>query len=270
MRKVLWLLLLCFTFAINASEIVVLKDKPGMNLPAAVFHGGSATMTAKISAAKETPANVNAFLILPEKILIDTGVGGELLNALSAQKVTPEEITVVLLTHAHFDHISGLIDQNGKANFPNAEIYFAQAELDFWLNVADEKKLPNKELLKNVLAAYQYNTPESKVKITQLGGEILPKIFAHDASGHTPGHTIFETPELWLVGDLIHSAAWQVTNPEVYADFDIDPKKASECKREFYAKIAASNKKIAGAHLPENGMGKITKSDAGYEFVGEK
>lgn len=30
-----------------------------------------------------------------------------------------------------------------------------------------------------------------------------------DAPGHTPGHTIYELPEILLIGDLLHAAAVQ-------------------------------------------------------------
>ncbi len=79
-----------------------------------------------------------------ETILIDTGYdhvafGKALADAygvynyhgprevLAECGVTPEEITSVLITHAHFDHM-GSIDQ-----FPNAKFYIQQRELDKWV-----------------------------------------------------------------------------------------------------------------------------------------
>jgi glyoxylase-like metal-dependent hydrolase (beta-lactamase superfamily II) len=86
-----------------------------------------------------------------ERILIETGIGdkwsekhramygidrrrslGESLKAVAG--VGPEEITIVINTHLHFDHAGGntTIDKSGKAvpQFPNAHYFISQAEFE--------------------------------------------------------------------------------------------------------------------------------------------
>ncbi len=75
------------------------------------------------------------------KVLIDTGADGlapttgDLLKQLQAEGTTPEEITTVVLTHAHPDHIGGALDANRKPAFPNARYVMSRTEWNFWTSI---------------------------------------------------------------------------------------------------------------------------------------
>src|SRR5260370_33462902 len=85
-----------------------------------------------------------AFLVNPGKqlILVDAGAGtwwgegamGRLAGSLRSAGYTPEEVDIVLVTHLHSDHVGGLTTQDRKRVFPNADVYVANAECDFWLS----------------------------------------------------------------------------------------------------------------------------------------
>ena len=75
---------------------------------------------------------LGGFLVRDERsdrvVLVDAGVGnitagpfvgGELLRSLAALGVQPEDVTDVLFTHLHFDHV-GWATQQGEIVFPNA------------------------------------------------------------------------------------------------------------------------------------------------------
>lgn len=73
-----------------------------------------------------------------EKILFDTGLSvvleGELNDQLAAAGVDRKAITKVFLTHAHMDHIGGLIlNRLGFLSFPDAKVYISKPELDYWM-----------------------------------------------------------------------------------------------------------------------------------------
>lgn len=83
-------------------------------------------------------------------IMMDTGNGhqeaphaGKLLRNLALAEIAPEDITDIVLTHAHPDHVNGLTDDNNRLVFPAAKIHISQKEFEFWQNEADFSKSKN-------------------------------------------------------------------------------------------------------------------------------
>ena len=105
-------------------------------------------MDGVVKALHEDPhlldAAVTGFLVNTGKqlILVDAGAGtwfgegafGRLAASLRSAGYRPEEVDLVLVTHLHSDHVGGLTTQDGKRVFPNADVYVAKAESDFWLS----------------------------------------------------------------------------------------------------------------------------------------
>jgi glyoxylase-like metal-dependent hydrolase (beta-lactamase superfamily II) len=66
-------------------------------------------------------------------ILVDAGTGGGVLEtSLRAAGSAPDDVDTVLLTHAHPDHIGGLLDANGAPRYPNARLYLHPLEAEYW------------------------------------------------------------------------------------------------------------------------------------------
>src|SRR5262249_6393542 len=89
------------------------------------------------------PIAVNAFLLerAGKLALVDTGSGnsmGPTLGKLPKNRrpfgVPPERIETIFLTHLHPDHPKGLVDDAGKATYPNAEVILHETEAAFWLD----------------------------------------------------------------------------------------------------------------------------------------
>ncbi|WP_228741272.1 MBL fold metallo-hydrolase, partial [Klebsiella quasipneumoniae] len=72
-------------------------------------------------------------------VLVDTGtggangVGGALIANLALLGVRPEDIDTILLTHAHPDHIGGLLTAAGTPAYPNARVFLPSRESAYWL-----------------------------------------------------------------------------------------------------------------------------------------
>lgn len=220
----------------------------------------------------QAPASVNIFLIKSPAglYLIDSGwgpsPGGEKLVQARLEKagVRLEDIDLVFLTHMHPDHIGGLLKARAPA-LPKARIWVNKAEFEFWLSAANKGRSDEKGIQGRLAAAY-----EGRIDLFEPGREIVPGLTAIEASGHTPGHTVFSLKsggaELLFIGDLIHAAALQFPKPDECAGYDQDRVKAVESRRRILSLAADGGRTIAGAHIPFPGLGTVAGSGPGYSF----
>ncbi|MDR2302153.1 MAG: MBL fold metallo-hydrolase [Deltaproteobacteria bacterium] len=213
------------------------------------------------------PSFVNAFVVdLPlGKVLVDTGNGpaANLMKNLTAAGIAPEDIKVVLLTHYHGDHIRGLIDQSGKAAFPNATVYGAIAEDKYWLGGGNRGEEAQK-----CLSPYE---SAERYKLVSPGDEVLPGVQVVELYGHTPGHVGFlfkgGKEDFLAWGDVAHIAYVQFKYPEATMRYDVDKSKGVEVRKRIFAESAEKKLVVAGAHLPFPGIGRVTKSEGdSYEY----
>ncbi|MFC0229220.1 MBL fold metallo-hydrolase [Serratia aquatilis] len=224
---------------------------------------------------------VNAFLVNTgtHLVLVDAGTAqcfgptlGALKNNLVAAGYQPEQIDMVLLTHLHPDHACGISEQ-GKAAFPNATVYAAKAEGDYWLNKETALKAPKDaqpmfKLAQDAVAPY---AEQGKLKLYSQGETLLPGLEIIATPGHTPGHTSYlfssEGQKLLLWGDIVHSHSLQFAKPKVTIDFDSDSKQAIATRHKVFADAAKNKLWIGGAHLPFPGLGHVRAEGKGYAWV---
>ena len=183
-----------------------------------------------------------------ENILFDTGLRyGHIIKRLAENGLTPEDVKTILLTHLHPDHFGGLVDENNNAAFPNADIYVNAVERAYWVN--DVKN----ESVINALNLYS-----ERVHVFNFGDEVRSGVKALDASGHTPGHTVFDiNSELLIAGDIMHFPEIQLKKPDISVKYDVDPDKARESRKKILEYAAKNNIAIAGMHITWPGVHKI-------------
>ena len=182
-----------------------------------------------------------------KKVLFDAGFFEKdsnskgILDRLQELKISPDEIDYIFITHFHWDHIAGLIDENDNIIYKNAKIYVSKEEYDGWIN-----KMPAE---KNALQVKIMKICEKQVIQFDFKDTLPLGIIPMEAFGHTPGHTCFRKDDLLIIGDLIHGEKVQFKYPEICANFDYDEKDSIDSRKKIL-KYAEENKLlIAGMHL---------------------
>ena len=212
-------------------------------------------------------------------ILFDTGMGtskafgpttGRQQKSMAEAGIKPEDIDAVVLSHAHIDHIGGIVDANDKPLFPNAQYYIAQSDLDFW---TDEGKLggPLKDF---VLHARKNLLPvRDRLVFIKDGQEFLPGVQAMAAPGHTVGHTMFMVTSAGksfaFLGDLTHHAVLLLEKPLMEFSYDTDPKQAAQTRVKMLDMLAANKIPVMSYHFAWPGYGHVAKSGDGFRYFPE-
>lgn len=260
---------------IGAFEVTALYDGQ-INLDGKLLKNTTPEQTQKLLAkmfrANPTPTAVIAFLVNTgnKLVLVDTGAAkvfgptlGQVLSNLKAAGYDPAQVDTVLLTHLHGDHVGGLLTPEGQPAFPNAQVYAAKADADFWLSPASLAKAPDdkKMFFKAPQDATAPYIKAGHFKTFEGTDEIQPGIKPVDEHGHTPGHTgyLFESKgqKLLIWGDVVHNAAVQFPQPKVTIEFDNDQAKALATRMKVFGWTAKDALLVAGAHLPFPGIGHV-------------
>ena len=275
-----------FRLKVGDLEVTALYDA------AAVFQldwlkGKKATMDGVAKTLQKEPHLLDAadqgFLVNTGKqlILVDAGAGtwygggafGRLASSLRSAGYTPEQVDLVLVTHLHSDHVGGLTTHDGDRVFPNAEVYVAKAESDFWLSPEIAAKAPKEaqpffESAQAIAAPYikggKWHTFSGSESIVD-GMQIVP------LPGHTPGHTGYEFSskgqKILFWGDTVHAQRVQLEHPEITAVFDIDPAAAAARRNQLLPRLAGEDVLIASPHLLFPGLGRLHKEGKGYSWA---
>jgi glyoxylase-like metal-dependent hydrolase (beta-lactamase superfamily II) len=210
-----------------------------------------------------------------EVILFDTGFGkaghamgvGRLVEGMAAAGYMPADVTKVVLTHLHGDHIGGLME-DGKPAFANASYITGQVEYDFWTDTA-RAGTPAEGNHKAVLA----NVKPLAEKMTFIGegGDVAPGITSMLAAGHTPGMMIFnvesEGKRLVLTADTANHFVLSLQRPDWEVKFDMDKAAAAATRKKVFDMIATDKVAFLGYHMPFPAVGYAEKQETGYRFV---
>jgi glyoxylase-like metal-dependent hydrolase (beta-lactamase superfamily II) len=194
-------------------------------------------------------------------ILFDTGLGAEgITGALEQAGIAPGDVTHVVLTHFHGDHIGGLM-ADGSPTFANAEYLTGQAEYDYWA------ANPNEGFTNMVQPLAE------GMRFLADGDEVAPGVAAMAMFGHTPGHMGYMLSSgdesLLITADMTNHYVWSLAHPDWEVRFDMDKEAAAATRRRVLGMVAAERIPMLGYHMPFPAMGFVEASGDGFRWVPE-
>lgn len=270
--------------AAGDSEIMVVSDGH-MNLPlSSVFPDISVEERTALLAEGGMPTtdykpdcNVTLLRAGDRLALFDAGAGpnflpttGELLAGLEEAGVDPAEVTDLIFTHAHPDHLWGVLDDFDDLAFPEATPRMARAEWDFWRADDTLATMPEDRKSFVVGARNRMAALEDRIALFEPGEEVFPGVEAIDTAGHTPGHVAFmiyggDRPVL-VAGDALTNAV-SFLRPALHSGSDQDREQAAQTRLRLLDRMAAERARLIAFHLPYPGMGTVERKGEAYRFA---
>jgi len=213
-----------------------------------------------------------------DTILFDVGAGanfqssaGQLSEALDALGVSPEEVTHVVFTHGHPDHLWGVLDDFDEPVFLNARHMIGAMELAYWTD-PDTVNTISPERQAFAAGARRYLAAiEGQLETFDDGAEVLAGITARQFGGHTPGHMIFDLVQsderIVVVGDVIGNHHVAFVRPDWVSGSDQDQPAGVASRMQLLEGLTSEDAAFIGFHLPHPGIGRAVREGNGYRFV---
>jgi glyoxylase-like metal-dependent hydrolase (beta-lactamase superfamily II) len=282
-----------YRFRIGDSTAYVLSDgcMPMPVHPMLATEASAGDVAKTLGAYFQTPNAQLPFNVLllhhgNEWVLFDAGAGGfsaptvgRLLPVMAAAGVKPEQITGLFISHAHADHIGGLIDASSKQLvFPLAKHFIHRREFEYWTGPSPDVsglRLP-KEFVAGALqtANTVLNAVKPKLEMVAPGDRVLAGVELIDAPGHTPGHLAFAitsgNEQLLHIVDSAHHEVLMFAHLDWTMAGDSVPAQASATRKRLFDRAAADRTRIFAAHFAYPALGYVRKNDTGYEFVHDR
>ena len=232
-------------------EAILLRDADDNPFPATV----KADETVRLS--------VNCFVVTSpdgRSTLIDCGAGGSweptmgrIEKVMKTAGIDPASITTMAATHAHEDHVSGLLTPHGHPLLPKLEaIVIGEGAVKGFLG-------------KSHLAVFR-----PLLRPVRDGDRLEGGLQVVALPGHAPGHIGYalktDEDDFLFFGDVVHVPALLFADPTVSWGYDDDQPAARATRATVLQQAASQGTWIAGAHLGRPGIGRVTSKDPSYVY----
>ncbi|MEO1331336.1 MAG: MBL fold metallo-hydrolase [Pseudomonadota bacterium] len=230
------------------------------------------------NAALTPPCNLTLIRDGERAILIDSGAGsgfqssaGKGLDALETIGLLPEDITHLIFTHGHPDHLWGVLDDFDDPQFPQAAHLMGRAEFDYWMDPNTVDTIGEARASFAAGARRRLEALEDRMERFDDGAELVPGLSAILTPGHTPGHMAFEvragSESVFVVGDAIGNHHVAFARPDWPSGSDQDSETAAKTRLGLLDRISGAQARLIGFHLPEGGLGQVERQGQSYRFV---
>jgi glyoxylase-like metal-dependent hydrolase (beta-lactamase superfamily II) len=272
------------TISIGSVEVTALLDAPFLQNPKVLTPDHGEEMAAEWSDTLDerglAMGAVTCYLVRAgsQLVLVDTGIGprkrpgfptGHLDERLAEAGVRPADITAVVHTHLHIDHVGWNTfeapDGAAQVFFPNAEFVIQQAEWDFWMT---EEMLaePRNVALRECVEPLRHS---GRLRFTQGEDSFGEHLVFISAPGHTPGHVAVGIADRGergvIIGDASHHPV-HVAHPDWSSPLDWDGAMAAESRDRLFNMAADEQRLVLAGHWKHPGWGHIVRLDGKRTF----
>ncbi len=225
------------------------------------------------------PIEMGGFLVRSgdRLALVDTGIGpyaapgrtGRFMKNLTALGVQPSEITDVVLTHLHFDHLGWATDGERRL-FGNATYRCHEADWEFFMGSTPYDDSLAVSLMGGRASSELLPPIAERLEMWSGDGTILPGMDVRGAPGHTPGSTVIilssGTERAMLLGDVVHCPAeflsddWEMIG-------DVDKRLAQRSREALARELEGSDIPAAASHFPGLKFGRLLAAEGRRQWT---
>ena len=267
------------TAQVGAIEVTTISDG-FLTVPSGFFPNALDASLLNLGGKVQLGANVWLIKSGSRTMLVDAGSGqamgpdfpdvGNLGRLLKEADVQAEDITDVIVTHMHPDHIGGLI-KGGQIAYQNAQIHIVEDEWNSWTNEGLLAQAPEQQrpIILGVQGAASIIA--ERVTFHKSGADLGDGISLMPAPGHTPGHTAVRVSsgdtQYLLIADAVVSGDIQFEHPDTAYALDANPDLAAQTRKHLFDMLSVDKIAFSATHLAFPGAGHVEKTASGYKFL---
>jgi len=215
-------------------------------------------------------------------VLIDAGLGmdpylqlpraGQLIRRLGAAGIDLEEVTDVVITHMHMDHIGGLLVDGVKERLrDDLQIHIAASEVEFWKSPDFTRTNMPQGFPDALRATAKHFWAEyiDFVRTFEDIREVAPGVQVRRTGGHTPGHSVVRVSSggeaLTFAGDAVFAVGFD--QPNWHNGFEHDPEESARVRIRLLEELAGSGELLVATHLPFPSVGRVSIEGDAFRWV---
>lgn len=216
--------------------------------------------------AFDWPLNVMVVRSGRQTILVDAGLGGQFPGfpragqfpqRLRSAGIALEDVTDIIVTHMHMDHVGGLLVPQVKSRLrPDVRIHVSATEVAFWTSPDFSHTVmptPVPAVLRTTATSF-YNEYREQLHMFEDTREVAPGVIVRITGGHTPGHSVVDLvsgdERLTFAGDAMFPVGFD--HPDCRTASNTIRKRrrafASACSRNSRRTVACSWRHICRSH----------------------